>query len=279
MPVVSAIIPTQRRPAMLRNAAQSVLVQTFRDVELIIALNDASSEARDAANEIAATDPRVRVIEIKRGNLAAARNAGISVARGNWIALLDDDDEWLPTKTEVQLAEALASNADLVTCDMVQFDESGDIGPVGTAIPAHLTLNEALTIYNCLPGSAAGAFMRASALRELGGFDERMRACEDWDMWRRFGWRHKITRVHKVLARYRIHNASMSRNRYLILRSELWHLTKMVFDTPPEFRHMVPRAWAAMFWREAANVYAWLNIKSGGRVQPAWRTIRSMVKS
>lgn len=256
---------------MLREAAASVLAQTYSNIELIIVLNAATNQARKAARDIASSDCRVHVIEIARGNISSARNAGIAAAKGEWIALLDDDDLWLPTKLEEQSREAAASGADMITCDMVQFDETGDLGPVGAPIPSDLTLNEALTIYNCLPGSTTGAFIRISSIRSLGGFDERMRACEDWDMWRRLGWHHKISRVHRVLARYRIHGASMSRNRYLILRSELWHLAKATFDTPPELRHIIPRAWKSMFWREAANVYAGANTLSGGLVQVFYR--------
>src|SRR4051794_35141582 len=122
MPTVSAIIPTQRRPDMLREAAASVLGQTFRDLELIIVLNAASPEAVSAAEEMARSDERVRVVELKRGSLPAARNAGAIKALGVWVAFLDDDDIWLPTKIERQLLAASETRADMVNCDFFPFD-------------------------------------------------------------------------------------------------------------------------------------------------------------
>lgn len=270
-PLVSAIIPTQSRPAMLRQAAASVLGQTFRDLELIIVLNDATLEATEAARNIASAAQNVRLVHLERGNLAAARNAGISCAAGEWVAFLDDDDEWFPTKIEDQLNEVIATTSDVIACNMVQFDDRGDLGPIGAAIPAGLSLSEALTVYNCMPGSASGSLVRTQAIRSLNGFDERMLACEDWDMWRRLSWHHRISHINVTLARYRVHNSSMSRQRWMMVRAELWHMLKMTFDTPPKLRHVLPRAWCAMFWRIGANLYMAINQISGGHVRIFYR--------
>lgn len=279
MPKVSAIIPTQRRPQMLREAAASVLGQTFRDLELIIVANAATPDAIAAAFDLARHDARVSVVNLAHGSLPGARNAGIAVARGEWVGFLDDDDLWLPSKIADQLAEAERTGADLIACGMVQFNAHGDIGLVGAPIPEALTLSEALTLYNCLPGGASGALVRMAAIKALGGFDERLRACEDWDMWRRLSWRHRIAIVPRVLARYRIHDGSMSRVNLTMQRAELRHLVKLTIDTPSHLRPMVGRAWREKFRREAANAYAWLDRKSGGYVQPTWRAMRKLVKS
>src|SRR5262245_246858 len=105
MPHVSIIVPTQDRPQMLKEAVDSALGQTWQDVEIIIVLNGASPAAIEVANGCRA-DPRVAVVDMARGTLAAARNLGIERARGEWMAFLDDDDLWLPEKLEVQLDAA-----------------------------------------------------------------------------------------------------------------------------------------------------------------------------
>src|SRR5579859_2653801 len=99
LPVVSVIIPTVRRPTLLARAADSVLTQTMRDLELIVIV-DGPDDAT-VASLATIRDDRLRVIQIPSsigpGN---ARNAGAATARAPWIAFLDDDDEWLPQKLE-----------------------------------------------------------------------------------------------------------------------------------------------------------------------------------
>lgn len=261
--LVSVIIPTQSRTTMLRQAVASVLGQTFRDLELIIVPNAATAECEQAAREIAAEDARVRVVSRERPGLAGARNEGIRAARGKWVGFIDDDDIWLPEKLEKQLARAGESGADLVSCQAVGFNDGGDLAPLRYDRPDGLPLREALTIYNWLPGSASGAIVRKSVLTALGGFDERLPASEDWDMWRRIAWQHRLEILNAFLVRYRVHD-SMSQNRRLMVRAELMVLHKMVFDSPTDLRPMVVRAWALFSIRLAYHIYVWVNSRTLG---------------
>ncbi|HEY4403980.1 MAG TPA: hypothetical protein VGN55_04935, partial [Xanthobacteraceae bacterium] len=127
--------------------------------------------------------------------------------------------------------------------------------------------------YNFL--GASGTMVRTRVIRELGGFDETMRSCEDWDMWRRIGWRHRVAWVPHGLARYRIHEGSISGDPGRMMRAELRLLFKLTCDTPSSLRHLIGRAWRAKFWREAANVYAAINKRSGGRAQKVYRVLRN----
>src|SRR5882724_1397123 len=140
---------------MLREAVARVLSQTYRDFELILVLNAATSETLSVARSIVASDARARLIVLQRSGSSRARNAGIKEARGEWIAFLDDDDCWLPEKLEFQSQEAMASGADLVACEMIRFDGT----PIHAVIPAGLTIKEALMLSCCLPGSVSGAFV------------------------------------------------------------------------------------------------------------------------
>lgn len=97
---VSAVIPTYNCSRLLRRAIDSVLAQSI-PVELIV-VDDGSSD--DTATVVASYGNAVRYLYQPNAGAAAARNAGICAARGEWIAFLDHDDEWLPTKTEKQLA-------------------------------------------------------------------------------------------------------------------------------------------------------------------------------
>jgi len=239
--LVSVVIPTVDRPALVPQAIASALAQTHREIEVIVVLNGASAETAEAARRCAA-DGRVRVVATARGTLAAARNYGMTFAGGEWIAFLDDDDIWLPEKTELQLAAARASSADLVSCDFVKFDEDGDIAGTGlAALPEGLSYAEALMLENYLSGGSA-AMVRAAAIRLLGGFDVRLKACEDWDMWRRMAWDGSICRVDQVLVKYRQHATNMTANYSLMIAALVMHFAKLLEDTPPRLHHMFPAA-------------------------------------
>ncbi|MGC4030691.1 MAG: glycosyltransferase family 2 protein [Tepidisphaeraceae bacterium] len=100
-PRVSVVIPTYNAPVLLLETLGTVLAQTFADFEVVI-INDGSTD--DTAEQLkAVTDPRVRVITQPNGGIGAARNRGIDESRGEFIALLDHDDLWLPEKLQAQV--------------------------------------------------------------------------------------------------------------------------------------------------------------------------------
>jgi glycosyltransferase involved in cell wall biosynthesis len=101
-PLVSTVIPTHKRQELVQRAVLSVLRQTYRNIEVIVVIDgpeEGTVEILEALQE-----PRLRVIQLeKNAGLSGARNIGIRAARGEWVGLLDDDDEWLPEKVAKQL--------------------------------------------------------------------------------------------------------------------------------------------------------------------------------
>ena len=121
-PLVSVVIPTRNRPALLLRAVRSALEQTLRDIEVIVVIDgEEGCESADSVTHL--DDYRVRCIVLReQAGGAEARNIGIRSARSAWIALLDDDDEWLPSKLEMQMdaARHYAGEQQLVvTCQHV----------------------------------------------------------------------------------------------------------------------------------------------------------------
>lgn len=120
-PTVSTVIPTRNRPDLVVRSVMSALEQTFSGIEVIVVVDGPDRVTVQALGEI--SDPRLRVVALENSvGGAEARNLGVQASRGQWIALLDDDDEWLPGKIEKQLAAAEASIADrvLVVCTFVE---------------------------------------------------------------------------------------------------------------------------------------------------------------
>jgi glycosyltransferase involved in cell wall biosynthesis len=115
MVLVSVVIPTIRRPKLVLRALSSVLKQTYQKIEAIVVVDGPDEETIAALASV--DDPRLRVIVNPRSLTAAgARNVGADHATGEWLAFLDDDDEWLPGKIEKQLTFASRRGAILVSC-------------------------------------------------------------------------------------------------------------------------------------------------------------------
>src|SRR5579871_5746785 len=103
-PEVSVVIPTRNRPEAVVRAVESALAQTVRDLEVTVVIDGPNEATALALARLQERDTRLHVIELERNvGACAARNRGIEASKGRWIALLDDDDEWLQNKLEKQL--------------------------------------------------------------------------------------------------------------------------------------------------------------------------------
>ncbi|MDJ0532704.1 MAG: glycosyltransferase family 2 protein [Xenococcaceae cyanobacterium MO_207.B15] len=126
-PKVSVIIPTRNRPLLVTRAVQSVLQQTLKEIEVIIVI-----DGKDDATSVELAkidDPRLQTLQlpVSKGG-AVARNAGVAQSRGEWIAFLDDDDEWLPQKLELQLEAAMSSqySCPIISCCLISRTPKGE---------------------------------------------------------------------------------------------------------------------------------------------------------
>lgn len=126
-PLVSVVIPTRNRPLMVCRAVNSALDQTFRNIEVVVVVDGPDVPTVGALTKIEDRRLRVVILDQPAGG-ASARNHGAQYARGEWIALLDDDDEWLPNKIDCQLLKAMATDCrePIITSRFVAHTSSGD---------------------------------------------------------------------------------------------------------------------------------------------------------
>ena len=187
-PGVSVIIPAYNRGWALRAAIDSVQAQTYRDYELIV-VDDGSTD--DTPEILDAYGPDVTVIRQANAGVSAARNAGIREAKGALIAFLDSDDRWLPEKLSVQV-DFFDARPDALICQTEEIwirngkrvnPKKVHKKPSGRIFRASLAL--------CLVSPSA-VMLRRSLFDEIGGFDESLPACEDYDLWLRISARHPV---------------------------------------------------------------------------------------
>jgi glycosyltransferase involved in cell wall biosynthesis len=204
---VSVIIPAHNAEAFVADTVDSALNQTYQDLEVIV-VDDGSSDGTVAA--LARFGDRIRVHQQPNGGVAKARNTGVSLATGAWVAFLDADDLWLPEKTDRQLACSPASP--MIYSDRLNIGARGDLPELqsvatrmhGGDIFVPLLRDNFITL--------ASVMMRRDLFEQLGGFYTGLHGTADWDLWIRVAERHPIGFVPEPLVKYRFHDASMSRN-------------------------------------------------------------------
>jgi glycosyltransferase involved in cell wall biosynthesis len=206
-PEVTVVIPTQGRWPLLRRTLSGVLRQQGVDFEVGIVDDGSSDETAERLAELA--DGRIRPIrhEVSR-HVAAARNAGIAAAEGEWIAFLDDDDLWAPKKLRTQLGAAAARNADFAWCAGLVVDARCSILETWPARDP----DEILTLLlrgNWMPAGASNVVARAELVRDLEGFDEKFRHFADWDLWIRLAAAGRGAACPDALVAYVRHSQNM----------------------------------------------------------------------
>lgn len=216
--MVSVVITTCKRSwKIVLRAVDSVLAQTYKDIELFVVDDSPNSyelrqEVANQLNRYMECDPRLHYIQHEKCKGAcAARNTGLALAKGTYIAFLDDDDEWLPNKLEKQL-EVFAKgdvNLAVVYCQYLYFYESRqeEMIPYRNFKSFQRGMIFDTLIFQNYVASTSFPLIKTASLREVGGFDELMLSCQDYDVWLRLAERYAFDYVEEPLVRYHIHPA------------------------------------------------------------------------
>ncbi len=224
-PSISAIIPTYNRKNVLPKALDSVLTQTVYPDEVIV-VDDGSD---DKTSEMVSSNyPKIKLIIQKNAGVSAARNAGIAASAGDWIALLDSDDEWLPEKLERQM-ECISDNPDavLIHTDEIWIRDGKRVNPM----KKHQKSGGRI-FQKCLPLcviSPSSVLVKRSLLEEIGNFDEDLDVCEDYDLWLRICAEYPVHYVdEKLIVKYGSHADQLSRRHWGMDRFRISALEKVI---------------------------------------------------
>lgn len=205
-PLVSVVLPVYNGEKYLAEAIDSILAQTFGDFELIMIDDGSTDRSRGILREYEKKDARVRVIVRENRGLATTLNDSIDIARGTWIARMDQDDIALPVRFERQLAWLGKTGADICGSWVRRF------GSADKRVVRLRQSDEAIKteLLFCSPLAHPTVMMRADLVRGL-RYDSAWEKAEDYDLWERAaeaGW--KMTNVPEVLLMYRQHEAQIS---------------------------------------------------------------------
>ena len=205
MHLISVIIPTYNREKVLPRAIASVLAQKDAEFELLV-VDDGSTDNTKQVLESRSSNPGARTGDLgsmtfffrseKNCGPSAARNLGIQHAKGEWIAFLDSDDEWLPEKLKVQL-KFFEKNPDYLICqtEEIWIRNGKRVNPM----KKHKKYGGQI-FEKCLPlcvVSPSAVMMHRKLFDKVGLFDESLPACEDYDLWLRIAARYPIGLIEK----------------------------------------------------------------------------------
>lgn len=230
VPVVSVIIPAYKVAPFIGDTVRSVLAQTFRDYELII-INDGSPDTVELEAELAPYLDRIVYLKQENRGAGAARNTGLRAARGEFVAFLDGDDQWLPTFLEQQVKFIQSgSGYDLVYADAELFGDPKRAR--GTVMQRDIS-KPPVTFERLIGEQAIVNTSTVLALREpimeVGLFDENLPQSQDFDLWVRLAKRPnaRMNFQRKVLARHRVWSGSLAFDAIKSVTGELRVLDKV----------------------------------------------------
>lgn len=212
-PLVSVIIPCFNLAKYLPEAIESVLMQTYRPLEIIVVDDGSTDDTSDVARRYG--DRGVKLIRQENKGLAAARNAGLKVASGEYLALLDADDTFLPEKMQRQV-EYMESHSDcgVCYCGIYHYREEkpGELLNLKYDYYSGEAAKRALLRKNFI--NPLSVVLRASAVKSIGWFNEGYRNTEDWEYWVRLAFAGvQFDYLPQPLARYRMRATSMARQK------------------------------------------------------------------
>ncbi|MEB3339121.1 MAG: glycosyltransferase family A protein [Leptolyngbyaceae bacterium] len=247
MPKVSIIIPAYNAMSYLPETVQSALRQTFTDFEILI-INDGSTDGIvEWATQL--TDPRVKLVSQTNQGVSVARNTGIAQAQGEYIAFLDADDLWEPSKLAKQV-QCLDQNptVGLVNTWVVNIDEQNHPdNNVCTTYGEGWIWQQMIQQNLILCGSVA--MVRQRCFAAVGGFDPDLQSAEDWEMWIRIASRYPFALLKEPLVFYRqcLHTGSKSNHLQQHLQYCLRVIEKTFQTAPPELWDLRERAYGLAY--------------------------------
>ncbi|RAM50281.1 MAG: glycosyltransferase family 2 protein [Hapalosiphonaceae cyanobacterium JJU2] len=256
MPKVSVVIPAYNAMLFLPETLESVLQQTFTDFEVFIVNDGSSDNIVEWASDIG--DSRVKLISQANQRVSAARNTGIAHAQGEYIAFLDADDLWEPTKLEKQV-RCLDEKPEvgLVYTWTLLVDKENN--PTGRIFASHLEgniWNELLV--NDPIASGSSAMVRRICFDTVGLFDRDLAYAPDLDMWVRIALRYPVAVVKEPLLRYRQLPNSFSRNRQGMIKDIRAVIEKTFASVSLEQLYLRNRCYASIFFG-----LAWFSVDDG----------------
>lgn len=241
LPLISVIMPCFNAAPYVEEAVRSVMEQTYPEIELIIVDDGSTDASQEIVAKLAGEYPaRIRHVAQSNAGPYAARNHGLALAKGEFVAFLDADDWW--SKDCIQKMLSAVNEDDSIALAYCGWQNVGLEGGRGEPyVPPDYELEDKAVRFlrAAAPWPIHAALVRRSVIEEVGGFDLHLPTCMDYDLWLRIAVSRPIRLVPEVLAFYRHHASGQitstqwrqARNSWLVKR-------KFLREHPEQVRHL-----------------------------------------
>lgn len=279
MPRISVIIPAYQHADCIVETVESVLAQTFRDFEVII-INDGCTDRTEELLQPYIVKQLVRYFKQENRGISATRNRGLSLATGEFVAFLDDDDLWPVDKLEWQ--HECLSNSDAVVIGGLTrvFGKSSGRKPVVEA-PGYAVLSTVVLFGGNPFGSPGQTLIRKSALTSIGGFDPEIWGADDHDMWIRLSRIGEVRRYDRIALLYRVHDANASLDFARMFENAEKVIRKNLVGETGAERARLEKAGFRFLFRYGGKKLIWRGFRliSQGRLGEGWQLVRRSLRT
>ena len=228
LPLVGVVIPNFNYSKYLPEAIDSVLAQTYPNIEIIVVDDGSTDNSIDILQNY---EGKIRVIQQANSGVSAARNRGVSESQGKFIAFLDADDSWLPRKIERQISEFLTDpKLGLVHVGVNETDSVGNTLRIRRDGMEGEVSQELLLLRSAVLGGGSGLMVPRDVFDKIGGFDLNLSTSADWEIFYRISSRYPVGFVNETLVKYRMHGTNMHGNVPQMQRELLYAFEKIFKD-------------------------------------------------
>jgi glycosyltransferase involved in cell wall biosynthesis len=240
-PFFTVVIPTYNRAELLPDAIQSVLDQSYKHFELLI-VDDHSTDNTRVVVQSFADDRITYIVNQRNKGVSGARNTGIFRAKGEWVAFLDSDDVWLPTKLALlyNKTQEIEPDTGLIYTGSADYDFASK-NEIFIRIPEREGRLQHDLLYKNFIGTMSIVAIRSNILKQIGGCDERMHFFEDGDLYVRVAGSSRIACIKEKLTYYRMFNPDKLSyapdTHRLYAYRHFWEKHKEVINGNPRLRH------------------------------------------
>jgi glycosyltransferase involved in cell wall biosynthesis len=250
MPKISVIMPVYNGEKTVTRSISSVLEQTFSDFELIVVNDGSTDNSLHLINAFA--DKRIRVLSQDNSGASAARNLGIKMSQGDYLAFLDVDDRWSKDKLEDQIKMfSESSEVGLVYSWSDYVDEKGDLLCSGKRLVINSNFNkedvyQKLLISNFLENGST-PLIRRDVMLTIGGFDESLKSAQDLDVYLKIAINYEFRTVPKVQVFYSIMPNSITANSTKSEKHRIEFLKSVFSRSPKKFQHLKKKSISSVY--------------------------------